>query len=650
MSVSKEDGACPTSAPTTNILDLSDDLTARILVRLKPREIAAAALSCKLLASACADDARVWQPLCNSTWGPYTNPDRWLQPSSLDSSRCKPSSKQQHHRLPRPAASDDDEDEERPPTSYRSVFAALRRLQPLMGLWRGAGDAPRGSLFRVGWAAGGEPHVEVVALQPAAAAAAAAAAAVGGGQGADGAGEVEDLEDEATTVVEDVTARVGAAFPGLVLQLVDESFAVLKDEPWRREIRRAAAAGAAGGAGAGGSTEAGGGGVGGGGGCGLGRPSAAALAAAAVATGGVGCCDGLLGVSPPKSFGYEVLRFMETHVAGSRSGSRKNRNRGAGAGPGGGSPGPFGGGRQAVILKHLVRLQVAAPSRQRPLAGLWTGVYGPHGLEIVSLGYEGRGSSGRIVATKITGDPFVPAGEVSFRAHPEPLPQPWPVSEVELITNRPLYTPNRGAALAAAVAAAAAEAAEVAAAAATPLAPPLPRRPGVLVLPVWAMPEAAAAAGLAEPGGEGEGDIEAAVAERLAVVAAAAAAADPVDPWDFLRPMGQSSSSSPPLDPQQQTPAPAAPQQQQQQQRGPRRQPSRVVAVYRGEGRIAGHNFRNPQWIEGRLWVYDNGSIGFLWRGDMNVLMDLDRMSPQLLLGRPGGAPAAPAAVPAGAV
>lgn len=48
----------------------------------------------------------------------------------------------------------------------------------------------------------------------------------------------------------------------------------------------------------------------------------------------------------------------------------------------------------------------------RGLEGLWTGVYGPHGMEILSV----RCSGDEIVARKVTGDPNVPCGEITFSA------------------------------------------------------------------------------------------------------------------------------------------------------------------------------------------------------------------------------------------
>lgn len=53
------------------------------------------------------------------------------------------------------------------------------------------------------------------------------------------------------------------------------------------------------------------------------------------------------------------------------------------------------------------------PSRQHPLAGLWYGLYGAdHGMEVVSVAYDFSGRSARLVATKVTGDVNMPAGQV----------------------------------------------------------------------------------------------------------------------------------------------------------------------------------------------------------------------------------------------
>ncbi|KAG2449785.1 hypothetical protein HYH02_005309 [Chlamydomonas schloesseri] len=620
---------------------------------------------------------------------------------------------------PSPVFEDDDDAEDeadRPATTYRQVFATLRRMQPLMGLWRGVGDAPYGSLFRIAWSApafrraNSTPLTGAVtsALAPAggdeepgtpsagasrrtsgtnAAGAAGAAGGIAGSRGGGG-GHVEVVALRGgkglTELAEDMTARVGPTGTlGTSLQLVDESLAILKDKPWRR---------AAGPGGAGG-------------------PSAAALAAAAVATGthalsirdrsgtspagpggsssgGAGAMSehplGLLGASPPKSFGYEMLRFMAGSVAGSRSGGRKKDKRGGGGGMGGmgAGGGPAGGGvrRQAVILQHLVRLKVAAPSRQRPMSGVWSGVYGPHGVEVVSLGYEGTGSRARLVATKVTGDPNVPAGQVSFWAEAEPLPQPWPLSEVELISNRPFFTSNPALELANAVAAATAEAEAAAGAAAGGAAPAvvppgvlavppgvLPAPAGVHAAPVWAQPGVAAAIGQAAPAapplpppqpvpppppvpdaGLGALDPQAAIQAHLAAAAAAAAAAEPADLWALLRPQppppgvpaasmsrtgstttvglaGQEAAAQPAegnagAAGAPDTPAGAGPA-------AARRTPLRVVAIYKGQGRVAGAGFSNPAWIDGRLWVYDNGRIGLLWRGDFDFIVDLERLS-----------------------
>lgn len=57
-----------------------------------------------------------------------------------------------------------------------------------------------------------------------------------------------------------------------------------------------------------------------------------------------------------------------------------------------------------------------------------------------------------------------------------------------------------------------------------------------------------------------------------------------------------------------------------------------VVAVYHGKGRVAGHNFFEPRWVDGRLWQYDDGGIGFVWIDPafQYLLVDLKRIDEDL--------------------
>uniref|UniRef100_A0A0D6QZC7 F-box domain-containing protein n=1 Tax=Araucaria cunninghamii TaxID=56994 RepID=A0A0D6QZC7_ARACU len=64
-----------------------------------------------------------------------------------------------------------------------------------------------------------------------------------------------------------------------------------------------------------------------------------------------------------------------------------------------------------INKSSYTKLKVDEPKPGRELAGLWSGIYGPHGLEIVNVSY----TDDEIVATKLIGDPNVPCSEVTFK-------------------------------------------------------------------------------------------------------------------------------------------------------------------------------------------------------------------------------------------
>jgi len=168
-----------------------------------------------------------------------------------------------------------------------------------------------------------------------------------------------------------------------------------------------------------------------------------------------------------------MARFMAASVAGSRSGGgqrRRSRAFAGGASPGGGGgylgTSPGGGGGMGALPKqhHLLPLDVPLsallppqqpaaaavggsggsppgappPARQR-LAGLWTGRYGPHGIEVLRIAYNFSGASARIVGTKVTGDENIPAGKDSWTAAAGAMPTPWGEAEQLLVDNAALY-------------------------------------------------------------------------------------------------------------------------------------------------------------------------------------------------------------------
>ena len=53
------------------------------------------------------------------------------------------------------------------------------------------------------------------------------------------------------------------------------------------------------------------------------------------------------------------------------------------------------------VLHHLSRVDRPVPSAKHPLAGLWKGHCGRHGVQVMVVSYDFSGPAARIVATKV---------------------------------------------------------------------------------------------------------------------------------------------------------------------------------------------------------------------------------------------------------
>ena len=139
---------------------------------------------------------------------------------------------------------------------------------------------------------------------------------------------------------------------------------------------------------------------------------------AVAATAGAGAEMGELGASPPGSFQHEMLQFTQGRVK-----SKKGRRR---------SP------DKSIPIRRLPspRELAAGGAPPHPLVGYWVGNYGPrHGYDVLKLEVEPLATGGprMLVATKILGDLWVPAGSVTWQVQLEPLATPWPSEEAELV-------------------------------------------------------------------------------------------------------------------------------------------------------------------------------------------------------------------------
>jgi hypothetical protein len=323
-------------------------VVANVLTRLPPACVArAAAVSRAWHAHAC-DEQRVWRVICEARYGQQTAVAQWLQPAPA------------HPRL------------------YRELYPVLAAHAECVGVWTraasgpaAAGSAAKGAVFAFRWAAGG---VEVV--------------------------ELTARHGYLTHITPSRLCMLGPAHRRHAAVVVDGSKCVLSDYGRDRRSSGAhcAAAEAAAAVAVGGPLGARGSGGG------AGASSAPASGSSGVASGSSAWEGDPAGSSPGSSaagFAAEMARFLNGTILQAR-GSRRRRR--VGGGGGGGS----GGGEVPVCVQHFSRMPgpVRAPaSKAHPhqLAGLYKGLFGFHGCEMLAVSYDFSERQARIIATKLTG-------------------------------------------------------------------------------------------------------------------------------------------------------------------------------------------------------------------------------------------------------
>jgi hypothetical protein len=55
-----------------------------------------------------------------------------------------------------------------------------------------------------------------------------------------------------------------------------------------------------------------------------------------------------------------------------------------------------------------------------------------------------------------------------------------------------------------------------------------------------------------------------------------------------------------------------------------------VASCYKGKGQIGAAPGEPPRWVEGRLWQYTDGDIGFVWLDNVDRLVDFKRIDADL--------------------
>ncbi|KAK3234004.1 hypothetical protein CYMTET_55733 [Cymbomonas tetramitiformis] len=245
--------------------------------------------------------------------------------------------------------------------SFRDLYCLLRRVEGLIGVWKAVGEGPKGGVYVVRWAGHAVLLTELS----------------GNRRGTRLCGVVRALWGGSSTSL-------------LPTVLGPDSVAIRHGSPeGLPHFRGMAASEAAEAAATGGAAD-------------LAalqgaaspsrRPSFARSAPASFSS------------SPPGSFGHEFVRFLSGQVeqaaSPQRRSSRSKRKARA--------KNPGEGGTHLGATTLLKRLNARRRCSETPLAGIWWGVYGNHGVQLIEVSYPNKGT---ITATKLTGDAHVPAEE-----------------------------------------------------------------------------------------------------------------------------------------------------------------------------------------------------------------------------------------------
>eukprot|EP00241_Pyramimonas_parkeae_P015910 CAMPEP_0114282094 /NCGR_PEP_ID=MMETSP0059-20121206/3372_1 /TAXON_ID=36894 /ORGANISM="Pyramimonas parkeae, Strain CCMP726" /LENGTH=466 /DNA_ID=CAMNT_0001402707 /DNA_START=8 /DNA_END=1405 /DNA_ORIENTATION=+ len=360
----------------TDFLELPREIIARILRSsiLDERDLLTFGQVCKSLHDVANSEDLVWAPKCEARWGSRTSLSSWL--CTLQEAQSPvptpPSTPPRFGSAPLLGAATHDSDlHANPgPSTYLDLYRLLSKYETLVGVWRAVGKHPRGGLYSFAW------HRDAIV-------------------GSQHMGHTPSRHLRAQEMAV-VRARPADESLSCVPQFIDAEHIGLV----RAGEMHACSSSPAG-------LNS--------------RAEAAATVGATLHTSrslprGARTPLASISCSPPQSFGNAYFEFTSGRVA--EPGGRRRQRRATRAGRGAEDAGIPSTSRpppqvSCVSAQHFARLHVPVATELTPLAGLWSAVYMSHELEIVLVEY---GVDGTIIATKVTGDECVPAGEKTWTA------------------------------------------------------------------------------------------------------------------------------------------------------------------------------------------------------------------------------------------